>query len=64
MRRTAQASLDLGRPMPSEQALRAAYDQVNLRKPFQQAIADPALAICLRNLAAVDTRRAKHGRRR
>lgn len=57
MPKPVQTSLDLGRPMPSEQALRAAYDRVNLRKPFHQALADPALAICLRNLAACEQRR-------
>lgn len=63
MRNPVQSALDLGKPMPSEAALRAAYDRTNCRKPFHQALADPALSICLRNLALAGagrrTRRAR-----
>jgi hypothetical protein len=40
-----------------ELALRNAWARTRLRVPFQVAIHTPALAICLRNIAAAQTRR-------
>lgn len=41
----------------AELALRHAWARTRLRVPFQVAIHTPALAICLRNIAAAETRR-------
>jgi hypothetical protein len=41
----------------AESALRHAWARTRLRVPFQVAIHTPALAICLRNIAAAETRR-------
>lgn len=56
------------RVMPSERDLRAVHEDARIRVPFEQAIASPALAICLRNAAeerlAPRFPRAGRGRRR
>lgn len=42
-----------------ESALKHAWSRTRLRVPYDVAIHNPALAICLRNIAAAETRRGK-----
>ena len=52
-----QLALPLEPRAESESALRDAWSHSRLRVPYQVAIHVPALAICLRNIAAAETRR-------
>lgn len=52
-----QLALPLESRTEFESALRDAWAHTRLRVPFQVAIHVPALAICLRNIAAAETRR-------
>jgi hypothetical protein len=52
-----QLALPLEPHADSESALQNAWSHTRLRVPFQVAIHVPALAICLRNIAAAQTRR-------
>ena len=52
-----QLALPLESRGDAESALRHAWARTRLRVPFQVAIHTPALAICLRNIAAAQTRR-------
>ena len=52
-----QLALPLEPRADGESALQNAWAHARLRVPFQVAIHIPALAICLRNIAAAETRR-------
>ena len=52
-----QLALPLEPRAESESALRDALSRTRLRVPYQVAIHVPAIAICLRNIAAAETRR-------
>ena len=52
-----QLALPLEPRAESESALQHAWATAGLRVPYQVAIHVPALAICLRNIAAAETRR-------
>ena len=52
-----QLALPLEPRADSESALQHAWAGTRLRVPYQVAIHVPALAICLRNIAAAETRR-------
>ncbi len=39
------------RVMPEEKHLREAFAGMGLKRPFEEAIKSPAIAICLRNVA-------------
>jgi hypothetical protein len=52
-----QLALPLEPGAESESALKHAWSVAHLRVPFHVAIRVPALAICLRNIAAAETRR-------
>lgn len=55
-----QLSLGLPEQQPSESALRRAFhDHVALGMTYEQAMAKPAIAICLKNIALGYERRAK-----
>ena len=60
-------SLQLALPLEpgadSESALKHALSHTRLRIPYDVAIRNPALAICLRNIAAAETRRRIQKRR-
>ena len=57
-----QLALRLEQP-ESEPALKRAWSHTRLRMPYDKAIRVPAIAICLRNLAAAETRRKIKARR-
>ncbi len=48
----------------SDSALERALSHTRLRMPYDKAIRVPAIAICLRNLAAAETRRKIRARRK
>jgi hypothetical protein len=52
-----QLALPLDPRMDADSALRNAWARTRLNIPYQVAIHVPALAICLRNMAAAETRR-------
>lgn len=52
-----QLALPLEPRSDAESALRHAWASTRLRMPYQVAIHVPALAICLRNIAAAEKRR-------
>ena len=52
-----QLALRLESPADPESALKRAWSHSRLRIPYDRAIRVPAIAICLRNLAAAETRR-------
>ncbi|MBI3044501.1 MAG: hypothetical protein HYY78_16905 [Betaproteobacteria bacterium] len=52
-----QLALPLEPRAEPESALRQAWARTGLRVPYEVAIHVPALAICLRNIAAAETRR-------
>jgi len=60
-------SLQLALPLEPgaepESALKHALSHTRLRVPYDVAIRNPALAICLRNIAAAETRRKIQKRR-
>jgi hypothetical protein len=60
-------SLQLALPLEPgaepESALKHALSRTRLRVPYDVAIRNPALAICLRNIAAAETRRKIQKRR-
>lgn len=58
-----QLALPLEPGAESESALKHAWSVTHLRVPFDVAIRVPALAICLRNIAAAETRRKIQKRR-
>jgi hypothetical protein len=61
-----QLALRLDPPADPESALKQAWSHTRLRIPYDRAIRVPAIAICLRNMAAAETRRkikARRGRR-
>jgi hypothetical protein len=58
-----QLALPLEPGAESESALKHAWSVAHLRVPFDVAIRVPALAICLRNIAAAQTRRKTRRRR-
>ena len=51
-----QLALRLESPADPESALKRAWSHTRLRIPYDKAIRVPAIAICLRNLAAAETR--------
>ncbi len=57
-----QLALRLEQP-ESESALKRAWSHTRLRMPYDKAIRVPAIAICLRNLAAAETRQKIRARR-
>jgi hypothetical protein len=57
-----QLALRLEQP-ESEPALKRAWAHTRLRMPYDKAIRVPAIAICLRNLAAAETRQKIKARR-
>ncbi len=57
-----QLALRLEQP-ESESALKRAWSHTRLRIPYDRAIRVPAIAICLRNLAAAETRQKIRARR-
>jgi hypothetical protein len=57
-----QLALRLEQP-GSESALKRAWAHTRLRMPYDKAIRVPAIAICLRNLAAAETRQKIRARR-
>lgn len=58
-----QLPLHLEPPAQPESALKEAWSHTRLRMPYDQAIRVPAIAICLRNMAAAETRRVVKARR-
>ena len=58
-----QFSLPLEAPAQPESALKRAWSHTHLRIPYDAAIRVPAIAICLRNMAAAETRRKIKARR-
>jgi hypothetical protein len=58
-----QLALHLEQPAEPESALKQAWSHTRLRMPYDQAIRVPAIAICLRNMAAAETRRKIKARR-
>jgi len=58
-----QLALPLEPGAETESALKEAWSVAHLRVPFHVAIRVPALAICLRNIAAAKTRRKSQNRR-
>lgn len=58
-----QLALPLEPGAETESALKEAWSVAHLRVPFHVAIRVPALAICLRNIAAAKTRRKIQKRR-
>ena len=59
-----QLALPLEPGAEPESALKHAWSRTRLRVPYHVAIRNPALAICLRNIAAAETRRKKIQKRR
>jgi hypothetical protein len=57
-----QLALRLEQP-ESEPALKRAWAHTRLRMPYDKAIRVPAIAICLRNLAAAEIRQKVKARR-
>ena len=57
-----QLALRLEQP-DSEPALKRAWSHTRLRIPYDKAIRVPAIAICLRNMAAAETRQKIKARR-
>lgn len=57
-----QLALRLEQP-DSEPALKRAWSHTRLRIPYDEAIRVPAIAICLRNMAAAETRKKIKARR-
>jgi hypothetical protein len=60
---TRQLALRLERAADPDSALKRAWSHTRLRIPYEKAIRVPAIAICLRNLAAAETRRKIKARR-
>ena len=58
-----QLALPLEQRADPESALMHAWSRTRLRVPYDVAIRNPALAICLRNIAAAETRRRIQKRR-
>jgi hypothetical protein len=58
-----QLALRLDPPADADSALKQAWSHTRLRMPYDRAIRVPAIAICLRNLAAAETRRKIKARR-
>jgi len=58
-----QLALPLEPSAEPESALKHAWSRTHLRVPYDVAIRNPALAICLRNIAAAETRRRIQKRR-
>jgi hypothetical protein len=58
-----QLALPLEPSAEPESALKSAWSHTRLRVPYHVAIRNPALAICLRNIAAAETRRRIQQRR-
>jgi hypothetical protein len=58
-----QLALRLDPPTDPESALKRAFSHTRLRMPYDKAIRVPAIAICLRNMAAAETRRKVKARR-
>jgi hypothetical protein len=58
-----QLALRLDPPADAESALKRAWSHTRLRLPYDKAIRVPAIAICLRNMAAAETRRKIKARR-
>jgi hypothetical protein len=58
-----QLALPLEPSAEPESALRNAWSRTRMRVPYDVAIHNPALAICLRNIAAAETRRRIQKRR-
>jgi len=58
-----QLALPLEARAEPESALKHAWSRTRLRVPYHVAIRNPALAICLRNIAAAETRRRIQKRR-
>jgi hypothetical protein len=58
-----QLALSLESPPQPESALKRAWSHTRLRIPYDKAIRVPAIAICLRNMAAAETRRKIKARR-
>ena len=54
-----QLALPLEPGAEPESALKHAWSRTRMRVPYDVAIHNPALAICLRNIAAAETRRNK-----
>jgi hypothetical protein len=63
MNMSRQLALRLDPPADAESALKRAWSHTRLRMPYDKAIRVPAIAICLRNMAAVETRRKIKARR-
>ena len=61
-RMSRQLALRLEQP-DSESALKRAWSHTRLRMPYEKAVRVPAIAICLRNLAAAETRQKINARR-
>jgi hypothetical protein len=58
-----QLVLRLDPPADAESAMKRAWSHTRLRLPYDKAIRVPAIAICLRNMAAAETRRKIKARR-
>jgi hypothetical protein len=58
-----QLALRLDPPAENEPALKRAWSHTRLRMPYDKAIRVPAIAICLRNMAAAEIRRKIKARR-
>ena len=58
-----QLALRLDPPAETESALKRAWSHTRLRMPYDAAMRVPAIAICLRNMAAAETRRKIKARR-
>jgi hypothetical protein len=58
-----QLALSLESPPQPESALKQAWSHTRLKMPYDKAIRVPAIAICLRNMAAAETRRKIKARR-
>lgn len=58
-----QLALHLEPPAQPDSALKQAWSHTRLRMSYDQAIRVPAIAICLRNMAAAETRRKIKARR-
>ena len=58
-----QLALRLDSPAEPESALKQAWSHTRLRMSYDKAIRVPAIAICLRNMAAAETRRKIKARR-
>lgn len=58
-----QLALRLDPPVEPESALKRAWSHTRLRMPYDEAMRVPAIAICLRNMAAAEARRKIKARR-